>query len=253
MSEETKAGREIVLCIPTISQFEPLKKAVDSAMAGELKPDRILIIDNSGGMLYEPWVDEHPNLTVLVPPRNMGVAGSWNYFMAVVGLDNPNNIAVIANDDVQFYPDTLTRLVAGIDAHPDCGLFISEPMEKNTFSLFHLRYSVWAALGPFDPIFFPAYFEDNDYMRRLTLAGVKVCRLTDFTFGHVGSATMKAFNKEEMEAHHKRFETNRDRYLEKWGGLPHEETYETAYNRPVDDPYWPDMYPGTITSVETSK
>ena len=51
---------------------------------------------------------------------------------------------------------------------------------------------------------------------------------------NINSGTMKAYSKEETELHHVRFRACRDYYIEKWGGLPHEERFAEPFNGQPD-------------------
>lgn len=239
---------DVVLCIPTISQFALLHNAVQSAMRGTRPPDRVMIIDNSGGMFFDEWVNDYDKLTVFVPQRNIGVAGSWNYFIAA----NPDSIVVLSNDDVTFHDSTLAALVDTVENNPRAGLFLPNAPREDQFSLFTIRHSVWSALGPFDPIFYPGYFEDDDYVYRCKLAHVQIEECFDVRFDHVRSATLRGMNQQETTAHHARFESNLVRYIEKWGGKPGEERFNTPYNLQEGDenyPYYPNMFPSSVTTA----
>jgi GT2 family glycosyltransferase len=86
----------------------------------------------------------------------------------------------------------------------------------------------------FDEAFIPAYHEDNDYHRRLQLAG-----LGDKIFGvnlpflHYGSGTLKA-NETLREGWGPRFAACQQYYIQKWGGLPGSETYGVPFEGAVD-------------------
>jgi GT2 family glycosyltransferase len=81
----------------------------------------------------------------------------------------------------------------------------------------------------FDEGFQPAYHEDNDYHRRLQLAG-----LGDRIFGvnlpflHYGSATIKR-SPEAQAAFAPKFAQCQQYYITKWGGLPGAETYTIPF------------------------
>lgn len=87
----------------------------------------------------------------------------------------------------------------------------------------------------FDEGFRPAYHEDNDYHRRLQLAGLgekifSVC----IPYLHYGSGTLKS-DPAFQATWGQKFAACQAYYQEKWGGLPGSETYEIPFQGP-DNP-----------------
>lgn len=82
----------------------------------------------------------------------------------------------------------------------------------------------------FDEGFIPAYHEDNDFHRRLQLAGFgeKIFGV-NLPFLHYGSATVNR-SEEVRRAWQPRFAKCQQYYREKWGGLPGSETFQYPLN-----------------------
>jgi hypothetical protein len=78
----------------------------------------------------------------------------------------------------------------------------------------------------FDNNIFPAYFEDNDYCYRMRLAGLK--RINSEFFNPEVFRNSQTIARDKSL--NKNFDRNRERYKEKWGGYPLEETFTTPYN-----------------------
>lgn len=70
-------------------------------------------------------------------------------------------------------------------------------------------------VGYTDVNFYPAYFVDNDYARRLVLSGIKCCSLVNARFFHFWSRTI---HQESGGSNSKYFKNNQDFYIRKWGG-----------------------------------
>jgi GT2 family glycosyltransferase len=106
--------------------------------------------------------------------------------------------------------------MAGIPAESKAAAAESE---HPNFAAFMLGHACWESVGPFDEGFFPAYFEDNDYHRRIQLAGLRAVVHPPAMFYHFGSQTQNESVARPVVTS-EMFERNRDRYVRKWGGLP---------------------------------
>lgn len=137
----------------------------------------------------------------------MGVAESWNWF-----IENVPEERVICNDDVNFAPDSLERLVAtkGDIVSAGCG-----------FSCFVIRDSCVRKIGLFDESISPGYgyYEDDDYMARLRRGGLHFASI-DCGVAHLVSQTLKSFTEAEMQEHHRKFHIARANFVSKWGMMP---------------------------------
>jgi GT2 family glycosyltransferase len=98
-----------------------------------------------------------------------------------------------------------------------------------TFSCFMVRSSLFEKAGYFDEMFWPAYFEDNDFHRRMGIAGVTET-IAPCGYDHMNSATMKKYTKDELELHHERFLACRAYYVSKWGGMPGAERFTVPFD-----------------------
>lgn len=207
----------LVLGIPTLTRFDLLEQCIDSALAGTMIPDAVVVVDNSGGQC-----PRRPDVTYLVPPHNVGVAAAWN----LIARHTSDADLLISNDDIVFAPDTIERLLVAAAADPQAG--IVSPIAGQRFCCFWLRQAAYQDVGPFDESFWPAYFEDNDYHRRLTLAGWG-SPVAESAVAHAHSATMRAAEPAEVALHHARFRANARRFQRKWGGMPGAETLTVPY------------------------
>ena len=212
----------ISLCVPTLVCYDLLKNLIESAEKGTVVPDRYYIIDNGGSLN----LDEFKKVSIYNPGENIGVARSWNFFMKTV-----SEIRVICNDDVLFFEDTLETLVNAYDEN--CVIFPGGIPSAYSFSCFIMPNKVVDAVGYFDETISPnyAYYEDNDYHRRMQQLGYVLKPISDCRIEHRNSSTLNKLTGYEKNAHNKRFELARYNYLRKWGGLPGRESFLTPYNR----------------------
>lgn len=238
---------KLILGCPTLRRYDLLGGMIRSAAAGARAPDRYYVIDNGGELFANGKPDWLPldEVTVVlstgevvrrpaavsidVPGENLGCARSWNT-MAKTLLFNDDTALLLTGDDVKFAPDTIAAMMSEMEKTKADFLTV----EPGGFSCFMVRRTVFEKIGYFDEQFWPAYFEDNDFYRRMKLCpqGVVMAHVETAKYEHVnrGSQTLASFTPQERLQHNDRFKTNRARYVAKWGGLPHEETFDEPYN-----------------------
>jgi GT2 family glycosyltransferase len=215
---------KVTLAGPTLRRYDLLQKLVESAEAGERKPDGYYFVDNGGDLVSQMSrgaIRLPGNAYVETPGRHVGVAGAWNRCLRASG-----DYTIITNDDVTMHPRTIAALVEAAESS-DAEFLYPEFNPGAMFCVFLLKQSCVDRIGGFDEAFHPAYFEDNDYHRRMKLAGVKEKCVSGIGYDHVGSATLKTFSGPELAKHHEQFRRNREYYMRKWGGLPGHETVGT--------------------------
>jgi len=98
------------------------------------------------------------------------------------------------------------------------------------WACFLQREECWRAVGEYDELLWPAYFEDNDYHYRMRLAGLDYVVPAGGAVTHVGSATLHALPEVHRRTVDHHFRLNQAYYVRKWGGLPGEE----RFTRPFD-------------------
>jgi GT2 family glycosyltransferase len=77
------------------------------------------------------------------------------------------------------------------------------------------KRKVFDVIGYADVNFYPAYYVDNDYARRIVIAKLKCCSLVNARFFHFWSRTI---HQESGGSNPYYFENNRKYYKMKWGG-----------------------------------
>ena len=143
--------------------------------------EHLLVIDNGTGADLG-FSDNFKKVTVLQMPANLGVAGSWN--LGIKSFPYAERW-FIASNDVVFQPGALAQLS---EARRD---EITLTADAPHWQAFALGDEAVNDIGLFDESLFPAYFEDNDYMRRAEFAGVNIRRI-DLDLDHDNSSTIKA-------------------------------------------------------------
>jgi len=95
---------------------------------------------------------------------------------------------------------------------------------------------VYNDIGGYDTVF-PAYFSDNDYFRRMELAGWTRI-LSGIEVGHVGSQTINS-DPFLCFLNGLTFPLYRAYYEAKWGGGPGQELFKYEFNHPKE--YWSEL------------
>ena len=214
----------------------------------------IIIIDNAssdGTLAYLRSWEKAGNVMVVKNKVNAGVACSWNQGILMARMRYKSKYFFIPNNDILLQSDTIGKMLEVLK-QPDIALtsafnvkdeiknpralpFAVPPLkldlvEAPDFSCFMIKGETIEKVGYFDENFYPAYFEDNDYHRRINFAGMKAVKLNTALYYHYGSMTIKegADIKRLSNAHYLK---NEDYYRKKWGGTPGKETFETPFNK----------------------
>jgi hypothetical protein len=131
--------------------------------------------------------------------------------------------------DAEAHPGTPEKLVKAIEtalsANRHWGAFFTHYDTLAAFSMEAVN-----AVGPWD-ITLPQYFADNDYYRRLRLAGYEIIDTGLGVTHHCGaSATIKS-DRRRAVMNSATFNLYGEYYRRKWGGTPDKETFTKPFNQ----------------------
>jgi GT2 family glycosyltransferase len=171
------------LIVPVLNRYDLLQRMLDSV---DVLVEHLLVIDNGPGSTLT-FGEKFKRVTVLDLPANQGVAGSWN--LGIKSFPYADRWFIVSND-VVFEPGALEMLA---QARRD---EITLTGDAPHWQAFALGDEAVNDIGLFDESLFPAYFEDNDYMRRAEFVGVNIRRL-DLKLRHDNSSTIKAGYQEK--------------------------------------------------------
>jgi len=216
----------ITVCIPTLNRYDLLERLIESAEAGSVQPDKYLIVDNGGKFNS---FGSHPKVELYVPPRNIGVAASWNWL-----IRNSQEIRFICNDDIEFASNTLETIVKYFT--DKCILFHTRfDRHNNDYSGFLISDYVFNLVGEFDESISPSYgyFEDNDYDFRIYRDFMSRIENGDsfpdyqgIPYEHERSSTIARFSAIQMKEHHEKFKIAKSNFKKKWNMLPDDLPYD---------------------------
>lgn len=200
--------------IPTINRWDLLKPALEKYVQ-DFPTTQIFVLDN--GQQKKDF--QHYTITYINKDHNIGVAASWNELCKNIFLVHTH--ALMLNDDV--YLGARFRVIQMlINNKPDA----FKKTIRDDWSAFILPKTVHDKVGPFDQEFWPAYFEDRDYMRRMKLAGCSI--VTDLYLNPFVYRSSQSAEKDKSLLNG--FEKNKKYYIGKWGGLPGNETHSQPFN-----------------------
>lgn len=241
----TPSSKPVTICFPVSNPkiFDKSVQVVLSAYAGSRRPDYVCVIDNSDGALFEQYYlgadptrpNNFPSIEVVSFGKNMGLPYVWNY-----ALQRFDDWLILPGDDVVFHQDTLAELVRTAEADESAMIVypnqITDPRDDHMspWSFFLQRRRTIELVGMYDEGFFPLYFADNDYARRMQLAGIGSGIVgAGVTAGHWGSATMKAYEGVQVARHHETFGRCEQYYVKKWGGKPGNERFTVPFGTKI--------------------
>ena len=204
--------------IPTLNRADLLLPTIAKYVTEDFKDIEIHIIDN--GKQDLSFLNVFPNVFLYEEEKNIGVAASWNKLCKIIY--ERHNYALILNDDVYL----------GYDKE-----IVNKVIEKYPYSLVQ-SYVSWSVIliskymydhiGEFDEIFYPAYYEDSDYLYRMKLKGIRQDVEAELNPKTVRISMTQERDPELVNAS---MQANRLRYIEKWGNSPLLETFLTPYNK----------------------
>ena len=204
--------------IPTLNRADLLLPTLIKYVTEDFKNIEIHIIDN--GKQDLSFLNIIPNVFLYEEDKNIGVAASWNKLCRTIFEKNSH--ALILNDDVYLGYNTET---------------VNKVIEKYEYSLvqFYVSWSViliskymYDYIGDFDEIFYPAYYEDSDYLYRMKLKGIRQDVEAELNPQTVRISMTQERDPELVNAS---MQINRLRYIEKWGNSPLLEIFLTPYNK----------------------
>lgn len=207
-------------CLPTYNQPQLLRRAVEAALASDIELAEVTVVDLSPEHYAAGLLAGLERVEVITMPHNIGLGATWNLFYAL-----HEDWIVIGNDDVIVETGTLRAMVEAAERSTEA-LFFGF---KDKFSFFLLKKQAYLEAGPFDPVFWPIYWEDVCMGYRLRLLGYTPVDVPEARFEHEHSQSMKALDPAATELFWTRFKRNQAYYEAKWGGPRDEETFAVPF------------------------
>ncbi len=207
---------KLVVVIPTINRADLLNDALAKYFE-DFKNTHIAICDNG----KQDIITREENFMIYRPEQNLGVAGSWNMLIDYSDKIGATHVLVL-NDDI-YLGRTEHEVKMIITNNPDFDFINS----FQNWCSFILKIDMWKKVDGFDTEFFPAYYEDNSFDYKMTLAKANKT-WTSFLDPILYRNSMTIAKDPALNS---RFMQNRQMYIDMWGGLPTEEKFTTKFNK----------------------
>jgi GT2 family glycosyltransferase len=207
---------KLVVAIPTINRADLLNDALAKYFE-DFKNTHIAICDNG----KQDIITREENFMIYRPEQNLNVSGSWNMLMDYSDKIGATHVLVL-NDDI-YLGRTEHEVKMIIRNNPDFDFINS----FQNWCSFILKIDMWKKVDGFDTEFFPAYYEDNSFDYKMTLAKANKT-WTSFLDPLLYRNSMTIAKDPALN---NRFTENRELYIRMWGGLPTEEKYITKFNQ----------------------
>jgi GT2 family glycosyltransferase len=185
-----------MMVVPTLTRHDLLVRMLESI---DHPVGHLVVIDNSGRGFVGgsgPW----ERMTVLPMPTNLGVAASWNL---AVRLAHKHPWVLICSDDMRW-PQGCLQTLTGVASEETLVLSGTWPH----WQAFALGMGVVRQVGLFDEAYYPAYFEDLDYVRRMGAKGLEPVMGPETD--HANSSTLNTPGADFKLKNGRSWEANRD-------------------------------------------
>jgi GT2 family glycosyltransferase len=203
--------------IPTLNRADLLLPSLNKYVKDFDSTD-IYIIDNGGQNI--DFV--HSSVHISVQENNLGVAASWNKLCKEIF--KTKEWALLVNDDVYLgYGKTKVHMSMEMS---EVGLVQS----AYNWSVLLINKDLYEEVGDFDEGFYPAYFEDSDYMYRMRLMGLR--HEVNDLLNPLDVKISQTYEK-DPELVNLSMQKNRLRYIDKWGNIPLLETFISPFNTKI--------------------
>ncbi len=204
---------DIGIGIPTLNRKDLLLPSL-MLYANDFPDTRIHVIDNGAQGIQQACGTISKNIFVYEQEKNKGVAASWN--MLCKQIFKTCDYALILNDDIYLgrSKNDIEQLLTEKKKKP---LYLCTP----DWSVFIIPKETFDKIGGFDERFFPAYYEDDDYLYRMKIKGMMPYRTPILNPVVYRNCMTSKLNHSIADA---AFE-NKKRYVEKWGGEPTKEKF----------------------------
>jgi N-acetylglucosaminyl-diphospho-decaprenol L-rhamnosyltransferase len=223
----------VCIVIPVYNQLHYTRLCLESLMP-TIGEATVLVIDNASSDGTGEFLSNFKGISVISNQYNLGCSGAWNQGAKAASSE----WVVILNNDVIVGPEWLSGLLSAANEYDldivspairegEYNYDVSEYEKRITSKMsdvmrngiasgicFMVRQTVFKKIGYFDENFKIGQFEDTDFFRRASVAGMRLAITGRSFLHHFGSVTQDAIRKKRTR---KPYEIeNRAYYHRKW-------------------------------------
>lgn len=197
-----------------------IEELTDKCLSGyDLDWKQLILVDNSLDQFAKKYIER--GAVVHSNPTNIGVSASWN-----IGTQSDADFLFIISQSMRFNKG-FSEMISKLDQANEYGLLTTEG-----FHCIGFTRKTFDTVGNFDEMFYPGYFEDNDFLYRLRLAGIHgdgVHTLPKVELDAICQGN--ALTLKSGKIANVRFDILCNYYIRKWGGSPGHETFTKPFNQ----------------------
>jgi GT2 family glycosyltransferase len=154
---------------------------------------------------------------------NRGLSRTWNDGL-LLGYHDGADVVILSNDDIWVTDGDVDMVVDAAITHRECAAVTCVGYNHTSpgniglgFSFIAINPIALQTLGCFDENIYPCYWEDIDYVRRMTLYGMPMHTVMATNVQHLMGATRRSLSKEELIEFNKAATASKVYYDKKWG------------------------------------
>jgi GT2 family glycosyltransferase len=190
-----------VLAFPTFARHDLAQRMIDSI---DYPVEHLVIVDNSGKKEFSPTLNDNiKNFWLIQIPFGVGPVAAMNF---VTKATPHAPYWVFASEDTWCEPGSLEKIHNEVDTE---ALNFTDVVPDWAFLA--IGEGVVLKAGLCSELFYPLYFDDNDYERRIDALGIPKKRISA-KIHHNNSSTLEAGYKEKNT---RTFQVNQQLYLKR--------------------------------------
>ncbi len=112
----------MLVAVPTLTRHDLLNVNLKELAGGLAAGDRLLVLDNGTN---QPIALDGSRVQIVRSPFNLGVPGSWNFFLRRAFVEETFDALTILGDDVRMSPAQVVWAKMFLVEHPNVDLFLS--------------------------------------------------------------------------------------------------------------------------------
>lgn len=201
-----------------------------ASLGNDIALERVILIDNTpDGVIADRLADIVAHS--VTNNHNAGVGPSWNTG-AQLALAQGAEFVTLTSTSMRLQPDGGAALCRTADLAAENGQWPYGFESMNGWHLITLGRRTFDEVGYFDEEFAPAYYEDNDFIYRMRLAGIlDTGDRSKRKIPWIGALRYRCVQDGHAIANGVKvdLEKNAAYYAKKWGGLPGEEKFTTPF------------------------